>query len=418
MPNRRDFNKRGLSLAAGSWAAKLTGQHDSLFDQALGDIENKDGSITVTEVEPITIKGARNYRGWNLVRLTTDRGIRGIGEGFAFAWDNPVPPRKIHKYLQQLGSLVQGRSPFQIRQFLSQASARPPKQNPRYWFAAVSAIEIALWDIVGQSLHLPIHRLLGGKLRDRIPLYANHGVFFLNDVEYAFNGDLIGGLKDAGYQMYKFDPFEKSRGNPEIERLKEEVRAVEQVRDIVGPGMQLGIDAHSKFDLQGSIKAAKLLEPFDLTFFEEPTHFRNIHWYKPIAESTTIPLATGEHFCTDRQCSESLQTGAVGVLQPELGCLGGILNTVSIAKIAASFGVQVFPHNWCGPVVTRALVHASAMIPNLGFQEYAAVAPASGWEHDLIEPPNQVERGRLIVPNGPGLGLTLNEAIVEKRRIA
>lgn len=365
-----------------------------------------DAQIKITGVEPILLKATRGYKEWSLVRLRTDQGLQGIGEGFA--WGGKA--RAIVGHIKQLGASLIGTSPMRIEAFLQGASAEPPP-DVFAWFSAISAIEIALWDIAGQVAGLPIHAMLGGKMRDRIPLYADHGVF-----KHGFEVERIVALKDAGYGMFKWDPF-KGGGNPGKEAIAAQVEEVAEVRRAVGPDYPLAIDAHGRFDLEGAKLAAKALEPFDVQFFEEPVHYTKPELYAQLTDSTAITLATGEMLTTRGQLKTFLESGAIGVFQPETGANGGILESVKAAAMCEPYGVKVAAHNWCGPVVTRAATHVCATIPNLLYQEYASVAPEDQWELDLLDPPTQLERGHIIPPDGPGLGSKLNEKRVKERRI-
>ena len=380
--------------------------------------------MKITAVEPIMIQGARGYHAWNLVKVKSDQGIEGIGEGFAFAYGKLDNAKIIHGHIRLLGESIVGTNPVAIQSFLTAAwSMAPEREDAKYWAAAIAAIETALWDIFGKSVNLPVHALLGGKVRQRIPLYANHGVFFDDERSHLEYLEDFGGLvqrvlslKEAGYKMFKWDPFSEG-GNPGAKLISERVAAVAKVREAVGPDYEIGIDAHGRFDIEGAILAAKAMEPLKIGFFEEPVDFKYPSWFPRIADSTSIPLATGEHLARRAQAAEILKTGAIRFIQPELGNFGGILETMRAASMSESFNVRFLPHNYCGPIVTRALMQVSCVLTNLHYMEYAACGKSPPWERELIDPPNQVVNGQMKVPDGPGLGFRLNEDLVMKRRI-
>jgi len=397
---RREFLRTTAAAAAASGGLALGGT-------CVAAQHAPHAKIKITKVEPILIKATRGYKEWNLVRLHTDQGLTGIGEGFA--WGGKA--RTIAGHIKQLGQSLVDTSPLRIEAFLHRASADPP-EDKLAWFAAVSAIEIALWDIAGQVAGLPIYAMLGGKMRERIPLYADHGVF-----KHGFDVQRIVAMKEAGYGMFKWDPFQGG-GNPGKEAIAAQVQQVAQVRRAVGPDYPLAIDAHGRFDLEGAKLAAKALEPLNVLFFEEPIHYTKPELFAPLAKSTSLTLATGEMLTTRIQLKTFLETAAVGVFQPEVGTNGGILESVKAAAMCEPYGVKIAAHNWCGPVVTRAATHVCATIPNLLYQEYASVAPEDQWELDLLDPPTQLDHGHIIPPEGPGLGSKLNEKLLKERRIS
>ena len=384
-----------------------------------GQDSSRVGKSRIRTVEPILIRGARNYHAWTLVRIRTDDGLVGIGEGFSFGWDNIERPHKIHSYMKQLGKRLVNKNPLQIQAFVESARSTD-RVTDKLWWAAVAGIEIALWDIAGKTTGQPIYAMLGGTLRKTIPLYANHGVFFNNDTEWPFDIRRIAGVKEAGFPLFKWDPFTSPPGNPGSDVIHRDVRQVAQVRQLVGDEYPLGIDAHSRYDLDAALVAARALEPHRVEFFEEPVHMDNAKWYPRIAEVATMPLAAGESYATRKQAYPLLTSGTIGAFQPEIGANGGILETVKIASLCDTLGLRVLPHNWCSPITALATAHAVAGINNLWNMEYAGSSPAPDcqWEHELIDPPLMIRNGQLSLPTGPGLGFQLNEALVRTRRIS
>jgi len=369
--------------------------------------ELKLNSIKINSVETVTIEGARSYPAWVIVRMQTDQGIEGIGEGFT--WHGQAAT--INNHIKALGQQLEGTNPLEIEAFLTRAL---PECKDRNWYASVSAIEIAMWDILGQAAGLPIYTLLGGQVRQEIPLYADHGIFG-GAQNWEECVQRIVGMKEAGFGMFKWDPF-SGGGTPEPAELREQIKKVEMVRDAVGFDYPLAIDAHNRFSVEGAIMAAKALEPLNILFFEAPTE-DNPEMLKKIAEATSIPIATGELTCTRKEAKSLLASGVISVFQPEVGTNGGILESFKTAALAEVYDVKIATHNWCGPVVTRAASHVCAIIPNLLYQEYAGGAPENEWENHLLEPPTQIKNGHIILPNRPGLGAKLNEKVIASRRI-
>lgn len=363
--------------------------------------------IRIRNVIPLSIRGTRGYAEWVMVRVQTDQGIEGVGEGFTWRGDANV----VRSHIVAMGEELIGSDPLAIEPFVGRFL---PLADGRAECAAVSALEIALWDILGQVAELPVHALLGGQHRQAIPLYADHGLFG-GATDWEEKLERIVAAKEAGFEMFKWDPFEGS-GTPEPHELERQIACVEQVRNAVGDGYRLAIDAHNRFSLEGALMAAKALEPLGILFFEAPTA-DDPDALRRIADATSIPLATGELTCSRPEAKALLDSGALTYFQPEVGTNGGILESCKTASLAQVYGADIATHNWCGPVVTRAASHVCATVPNLLYQEYAGGAPENEWENDLLDPPSRIENGHLILPDGPGLGFRLNEDLVAARAV-
>ena len=365
-----------------------------------------DSTLKITDVIPITVHAVRNYPAWVIVKIQTDQGVEGIGEGFTWAGQ----AGSIADYISLIGQQIVGSAPRSIQSLMA---CFQPKSHDRNWSAAVSAVEIALWDILGQVLGLPVYKLFGGG-RENIPLYADHGIFSGASV-WEECVERILAVKENGFGMFKWDPFEGS-GTPTPRDLRDQIRKVEMVRDAVGLGYQIAIDAHNRFSVSGAIMVARALEPLNILFFEAPT-MDDPEQLKQVADATDIPLATGELTCTRQEAKKLFDSGALGFFQPEVGTNGGILETIKTADLAGAYGLRVATHNWCGPVITRAASHACSVIPNLLFQEYAGGAPIDAWENELLIPPTRIVNGHLVLPDLPGLGFKLNESLVASKQI-
>ncbi len=378
--------------------------------------------IRITSVKPVLVKATRGYAGWVFARVRTDQGIEGIGEGFS--WGNGMNHervRLVRDSVATIGSQLTGTNALEIAAFVNRFARRPSEgysvglESGLWWVSAVSAIEIALWDIAGQAAGLPIHALLGGRVRTGVPLYANHGAYVGID-DTAGQVERAIATKEAGFRMFKFDPFGGSRGDPNPAEIKAYRKAAQAFRDGLGADFKIAVDGHIRFDLKGGMRAAKELEDFNLVFFEEPIPPGRPDLFRKIAESTSLPLAAGERIFDRTQVREALDS-AIRVIQPEAGNIGGILEMRNAAAMAELYDATVAPHGWCGPVVTRAAAHVSATLPNLLAQEYPSTAPDDRWENDLLEPPTEVKNGELVLTDRPGLGSKLNEKLLATRTI-
>jgi len=298
--------------------------------------------VKIAAVEPLLIKGTRGYSAWTLVRVRTGEGIGGIGEGFSFGWGNADAPAAIKAHMEELGERIVGADPRRIQLFVHDALASAP-EGAQHWSSAVSAIEIALWDIAGKAAGLPVYAMLGGAVRDRIPLYADHGVF-----KDGFDVGRILAMKHAGFEMFKWDPFREG-GNPGAEAIAACTEDVAAVRDAVGPDYKLAIDAHGRFNLEGAKLAAKALEPFGPVFFEDPMQLGDPGGFSELSQYTSLPLATGELAESRDVLRAFLAAGGLSVWQPEVGNNGGILETMKAAAMCETFGIEVPRTTGAGP---------------------------------------------------------------------
>ena len=361
--------------------------------------------VKINEIRPVIIRGTRGYKEWVIVRVFTDQGVDGVGEGFT--WSRHA--RKINSHIKVINEQVLGTDFISIENFLNRFI---PQAQDRNWYAAISAVEIALWDIVGKLAGLPVYALLGGPIHKTIPLYANHGFFQENESWE----ETVKRAKDEGFKMFKWDPFHKLTGTPDPSELREKINRVEQVRNAVGSEYLLAIDAHNRFSVEGAIMAAKALEPLNIMFFEAPTK-DDPENLRRVAEATSLPIATGELTCTRKEAKNLFDSRALKIFQPEVGTNGGILESCKTASLAEVYDTKIATHNWCGPIITRAATHVCACVANLLYQEYASGKPQDQRINQLLDPPTQVENGHIILPDGSGLGSKIDEKILASMQV-
>ncbi len=403
----REMNRREWLVTSGGIGAVACGGERPVAAERNGP------SIKITDIEPLVLHGRSDpaTRPWVWTRIRTDQGVTGYGE--CYAWMLERGKLKIPDIIRDVGEQIQGSSAVAIEALRQRFW---PRGSNLEWFAALATIEIAMWDILGQVAGLPVHALLGGKVRDRIPLYANHSTFTGRDTASRVESAVQ--AKEMGFKTFKWDPFVE-RGAPSAATIAEEVEQVRAIHDAVGSEMQIAIDAHGRYtSVESAVTAAKMLEPFDPLFFEEPTQRGHPDLLAEVANETEIPLAVGEMHRTVSEAKQWLDTGVLKVLQPEVGNDGGILETYQMAVMADSYGVRVAPHGWVGPIAVRAATHVCAVVPNLLVQEYPGSRPDHRWTQELIDPAPEVRNGELAVPDGPGLGFEVDEKELDKIRIA
>lgn len=344
------------------------------------------------------------------VRVETDDGIYGWGE----AYTQTDRDTAITAHVERLGHYLIGRSPFNIKHFLQVAYEDfAAKRGAMDFWSALSAIEQALWDIVGKSLGVPVYDLLGGACRDKIRVYANG---WSDDTEtpdeYA---DAARQMVDRGFTALKFDPF-PGPWRLYISRDDEAaaIETVHAVRDAVGSDIDLLIEVHRRLAPMHAARVADAIRDVDPFWFEEPCPAENVDALAEVRSRTDIPIVAGETLYTKAAFRELFEKRAVDIINPDVCNTGGILETKEIAAMAEPYYVGVSPHNYNSVGVALAsTVHVSACIPNFIITEY--------WVNfeqvveDITVGAPRVEGGYISLPDSPGLGVDLDENALRQR---
>ena len=385
---------------------------------------------------------------WTFVRLETDEGINGLGECF-FA-------PGLTSILRSLEQVVQGEDPRNIHRLFRkmQLAASGAGSVAGIVYNAISGIEAALWDLLGQWLEVPIYQLLGGKFRDSVRIYADcHGGEALESLDEVLrsrtpswmSGESGHVPKDyfeesqespllpdqvrkharvmlsKGYTALKFDldvagtggldPYNRSLSNAAIDRM---VQLVAAAREAVGIEVDLAVDCHWRYNVSDVLKLARELEPFRLLWLEDPVPPGNLDALRTVSSNAKIPVATGENLFLFAGFREILQSHAVAIATPDLQKVGGLSVALQIAQFADEQTIPIAPHNISSPVGTIAAAHLCAAIPNFLVLEFHA-AHVPFW-NDLIEGLEQpvIQDGFIRLPEKPGLGVKLNEEVARK----
>lgn len=339
------------------------------------------------------------WRNWVFVEVVTDRGLIGVGEATLEGRELTVAG-----HVEDLRRVLLGRNPLDLRTIIRDLTRDP------FWIggyvaqSGLAAVEMAMWDLIGQKLRTPVWQLLGGRVRDRIRVYANGWYFGATTPESW--ATRAGEVVELGYDAMKFDPFGTS--GPVIDRdsLDRSVAIVEAVRRVVGPRVDLMIEGHGRFDVHSAIRVARALDPFDAFWFEEPIPPGNPVALAEVRRASPIQIATGERSFSRLDYRELLTVGATAVIQPDVIHAGGIAETLAIAAMAETWMVPVAPHNPNGPVATAASLVVDAIAPNALIQEMLAPWDAP-WRDTVVEGSPRVVDGHLAIPDRPGLGVGL-----------
>nr|WP_304449578.1 mandelate racemase/muconate lactonizing enzyme family protein [Halomarina sp. PSRA2] len=367
---------------------------------------------------------------WNLIEVETDAGVTGIGESYRGGGTPEI--------IEYTNRFLVGENPLDVqrlfRRILQEMSGHGGTTGKVV--TAASGIEIALWDAAGKILDLPVYQLLGGKYRDRVRMYCDchAGEAYAVEDGYTSYADSAAyspeayaaeaaRVRDLGYTALKFDldfamdndpdPFNGRLSNAAIERKREIVAAV---RDELGPEVDLAFDCHWDYTVESAKRLAYELEEFKLMWLEDLIPPENMDAQKEVTQATRTPVATGENRFRVHELSELLYEHGIDVATPDPTTVGGLGETVRIADRAEENYIPVSPHNVCSPVGTMACVHLGAAIPNFDVLEFHALEV--DWWDDLVTEEDPLIRGGYIeVPEGPGLGIELDDEVVEEHRL-
>jgi galactonate dehydratase len=352
------------------------------------------------------ITGVRTYlvgnpwKNWLFVRVDTDEGLHGVGEGTLNAFSATVETA-----IHELEEAWLGLDPTNVELLLQRMVRDVYTEGGQIHMTAVAAIEIACWDILGKAAGRPVHELLGGRLRDRVRAYAN-GWYRTERTPEAF-AERARDVIARGYTALKFDPFGAAYRvqDPVDEDLSIDIVAA--VREVVGPQVDLMIEGHDRFSVSTALRIADRLAEHRPAWFEEPVPHQNIGSMVEVARRSPVPVATGESLTSLQQFAELLRHDAVHILQPEPLFVGGIWRTRQVAALAdAHYGV-VAPHNAQGPVCGAVSAQLGACIPNFYVQETFDEFNAS-WTRQIVDRPVVPVDGYVEVSTAPGLGIDLD----------
>jgi galactonate dehydratase len=347
-----------------------------------------------------------SWRNWVFVRVETDTDLVGWGECTVEGREHAVEGA-----VRDMERRLVGRDPRRIRDLADLMTRRG------YWDAgpvvssAAGGIEMALWDILGKSLDTPVHALLGGAVRDRVTAYSNAWYFGAQTPDDF--AERAAQTVAEGYAALKFDPFGSAGLTISEPELAESLARIAAVREAVGPGIGLLVEGHGRFGVHSAIRVGRALERFDPLFFEEPVPAGDFGALRRVADAVRVPIAAGERCYSVRECRLALESGGLHVLQPDVIHVGGIGPLLAISSAADAAGVSLAPHNASGPIATAATLQISALAPTLLLQEMFAPQDAP-WRDLVALPPIVVEDGQVAIPDGPGLGIELDEAELEK----
>ena len=359
------------------------------------------------------VKSYAVHPGWRknliFVKVETDAGIHGWGEAYS-QYDRDTA---VMAQLHALGPYLTGRSPFDIKHFTQFAfDDYAARRGSVELFCAISGIEQAMWDIVGKATQQPVYNLLGGRYRDKIRVYANGWSYGMKEPDdYARAAEKV---VKQGFTAMKFDPLPSPwRTYIPKEHERRAIRVVKAIRDAVGPDVDLLIEQHRRLAPMHAIRLDKQLAEFDLYWMEESCQAEFPDELAQIRREIGVPMVIGEATYTKTGFRPLLEKRSADILNPDVACVGGILELKEIAAMAEPFLVAVSPHNYNSTLVALAsTVHASATMPNFIITEY--FLPFVDF-CDKISP-NQLKprNGYIELPTAPGLGVDVDEEALKQ----
>ena len=362
--------------------------------------------MKIASITPIVL--GTPWREIVFLKVTTDDGLVGVGEA-----------RPLNKtdtllaYLQEAAPrYVLGADPFEIERLTHRMFREDFGRSGEVVMTGIAMVEIACWDIIGKALDQPVYRLLGGAVRDKIKAYAN-GWYRVERTPEEFHA-AARQVVAKGYRALKFDPF--GAGFYELDRAEKRrvVELTEAVYDAVGADVEILVEMHGRFNPVTAVEMARELARFKPAWIEEPVPPENLRALRDVRNAVLplgIPVATGERIHTPYEYRELFDLQSADVIQPDITHFGGLLNTKKLAATAESHYILVAPHNVGGPVSTAAALHLAACTDNFKIQEHfndfadPYVKAAAPGVPEVID-------GYFALPEGPGLGVTLDEDVI------
>ncbi len=362
------------------------------------------------------IKAVQTYivraslRNYLLIELETDSGMVGLGEATVEGREKTVEAA-----VKENARYLVGKDSRNIEEHWQAMYKGAFWRGGPILNSAISGIEMALWDLLGKELGVPVHQLLGGRCRNKIRAYTwPDGNTIEEKIESAKNF-----VRNMGFTAIKFAPYTSIEGDMNSESnlsrsaLADAAERVRMMREALGDGIDILVDFHGRPTLPETTRLAQEIEKYHPFFIEEPLPPENIDAMRMVRDSTAIPIATGERLFTKFGFRELLEKNACQIIQPDLCHAGGILEGKKIAAMAECYFVQVAPHNPLSPVSTAACLNLDSCIPNFCIQE--CVVADLEYKKRLIKNSPEIHDGYFYVPSKPGLGVELNHDAISER---
>lgn len=354
--------------------------------------------MKVTDIKTFVVDCFRTN--WVFVKVYTDEGIDGVGEATL-----EYKEKALLGAVEHIKEYLVGKNPLNIEEHFHKIYRDAYWRGGAVLMSALSAVEMALWDILGKKLGVPVYQLLGGKVNDKVRIYVN-GWFAGAKTPKEFGEKAKIAVK-RGITAMKWDPFGKSYLEISNKDLNTALECVAEVREAVGKDVDLLIEGHGRFNIATALKIAKELEQFKPMFFEEPVPPDNLDALKEVKNKSGVAIAAGERLYTRWDYNPLFDKMAADYIQPDISHAGGIMELKKIASAAESRYISFAPHNPSGPVANAATLQLAANCPNFSILEimYSDVE----WRKDITNEDLKYSDGYISIPDKPGIGIEINE---------
>ena len=354
--------------------------------------------MKITDIKTFVVDCFRTN--WVFVKIYTDEGITGVGEGTL-----EYKEKALVGAIEHLREYLIGKDPTQIEKHYHDIYRDAYWRGGAVLMSALSAVEMALWDILGKSLNVPVYQLLGGKVNEDCRIYVNGWFAGAREPE-EFGAKAAEAVK-RGVTAMKWDPFGKNYLQISNKDLDKALRCIAAVREAVGDEVDLLIEAHGRFDVPTGIKIAQEVAQFKPMLLEEPVPPNNLEALAAVREKSPVAISAGERLYTRFDYNELFRLRAADYIQPDISHAGGIMELKKLAAIAEANYIPFAPHNPSGPVANAATLQLAATCPNFEILEimYSDVE----WRADVTNESLEYSDGYITIPDKPGLGIEIDE---------
>ena len=407
-PTRRSILTNAVAPVAGAFALPALSQ---ALQTATTSYQRPKLKITDVRTAMVRVHGPQAH-----IRIYTDQGLIGQGESTDAAIGTPA---LVHAFR---GFLV-GKDPLNVDAIwdqLRRSGIFAGAQGGQY-VTALSGLEIALWDLAGKALGLPIYQLMGGKFRDRVRMYCDSD---MTDVLGPEGARKLPWIKEAGFTAMKmdiddardparFDRVNRTASNGEIDRM---VREMRHVRDSIPKEMDLAVDMHGFYDAPTGKRVAIAAEEFRLLWLEEPVPPEDLDAMADIRHATRTPICCGENLYMRWGFAKLLEKRAADIIMPDIQKCGGLSEARKIANMAEAYYIPFAPHCVVSPVGTMASAHVCASVPNFLVCEWHWINHLDAWKN-WVKEGEIIEKGYITVPNRPGIGVEMNDQAARRSQV-
>lgn len=343
---------------------------------------------------------------WVFVKVLTDvDGLHGVGEATLEYKEHTVA-----QACKELERTLVGKDPHRIEEIWHTAYRDAYWRGGAVLMSALSAIEMALWDIKGKDLGVPVYQLLGGKVRESIPCYAN-GWFAPAKTPAEF-AEKAKQAVTQGFKALKWDPFGSSYLQIDRKQLNEAIECVGAVYDAVKESADVIIEGHGRFDIPTAVRVGQALGEFDILWFEEPIPPQNLEGLAEVKRRVNVPISAGERLYNRWECRSLFELKAADFIQPDVSHAGGIMELKKIAAMAEAYHIPICPHNPSGPIANAATLQLAACVPNFYLLE--TMSSDVPWRKSISTEEVKFENGEMFISDKPGLGIDINVEEIKK----